>query len=427
MSERGGPLLACPSDGAGQPFLWAAGIEDTFIAAPHPATGRILDEYALTEHYDRWEEDLRLMAGLGVSAARYGIPWYRVNPRPGEFDWSWTDPVVERLVRTHGIEPIVDLVHYGTPLWMEGSFLNPDYPRHVAEYAHAFAERYRGLCYWYTPLNEPRVNAWYAGRLGWWPPHTRGWRGFVQVLMQLCRGICETQRAVASVEPRAVFVHVDATDLYVAADPNDPALVAEASQRQDLVFLALDLVQGRVAASHPLLPCLAKQRVADAELEWFLANAVRPDVIGYNMYPMFSRKVVTRTPKGGIRVKIAPCWSEVLVELTAMYAERYAPLPVMVTETASSGSMARRIKWIEDSTAVLMEARGRGIPVIGYTFWPLFSLVAWAYHTGSRDVHDYLVHMGLWDLRPGPTGLERVHTPAVDAYRRIVATIGTTA
>ena len=96
MTDPGRPILAHPSAGAGQSFIWAAGIEDTFIAAPHPVTGRILDEYALTEHYDRWEEDLQLIAGLGVSAARYGIPWYRVNPRPGEFDWSWTDGVIER-------------------------------------------------------------------------------------------------------------------------------------------------------------------------------------------------------------------------------------------------------------------------------------------------------------------------------------------
>src|SRR5439155_26567973 len=98
-------------------FIWAAGIEDTFIAVPHPGTGRILDEYALTEHYLRWEQDLALMAELGVSTARYGIPWYRVNPKRGVFDWSWTDKVLGRMVNTHHIDPIVDRVHYGTPLW----------------------------------------------------------------------------------------------------------------------------------------------------------------------------------------------------------------------------------------------------------------------------------------------------------------------
>jgi beta-glucosidase len=421
MKQRSGPRLPRPSPGAQNPFIWATGIEDTFIAAPHEATGRILDEYALTEHYERWEDDLALMASLGISAARYGIPWYRVCPRRGEYDWSWTDRVLERMVQTHRIEPIVDLVHYGTPLWIDGSFLSPDYPRAVAEYARAFAERYRGLCYWYTPLNEPRVNAWYAGRLGWWPPYAKSWKGFVGVLVQLCRGICRTQQAIAEVEPEAVFVHVDATDLYLPADPNDFILATETRLRQDLVFLALDLVQGRVNAAHRLIPWLQKHGVGGETVEWFLSNRVTPDVIGYNMYPMFSRKVVTRTDRGGIRVKITPCWTEVLAELTEMYARRYAPLPVMVTETASSGSMKRRVQWIEDSARVMREARASGLPVVGYTFWPLFSLVTWAYRNGRNDLSSYLLDMGLWDLRPGANGLDRVSTPAVEAYQRAAA------
>ena len=404
----------------GDGFLWATGIEDTFIAEPHAVTGRTLDEYALTEHYERWEEDLRLIAELGVRAARYGIPWYRVNPRPGEFDWSWTDRVLETMVNVHRIEPIIDLVHYGTPVWMERSFLSPDYPRFVAEYARAFAEHYRGLCHWYTPLNEPRVNAWYAGRLGWWPPHGRSWRGFTDVMLQICRGICLTQAAIRDVVPDAVMVHVDATDLYVPLDAADSRVAGETRTRQELVFLALDLVLGRIDDRHRLHGWLARQGVRDEDLRWFREHAVTPDVIGYNMYPMFSRKVVRSTPRGGVRVGIRPCWTETLMELTRMYAARYSPIPVMITETACSGSMKRRIRWIEDSVEVVRQARAEGIPLVGYTFWPLYSLVTWAYRNGRAELGDYLLDMGLWDLRRTDKGLERVHTPAVDAYKRAV-------
>src|SRR5262245_11417742 len=72
-------------------FIWATGIEDTFIVDPWPATGRTLDEYELTQHYDCWRQDIGLIGELGVAAARYGIPWYRVNPSPGQFEWGWTD------------------------------------------------------------------------------------------------------------------------------------------------------------------------------------------------------------------------------------------------------------------------------------------------------------------------------------------------
>ncbi len=415
---RDWPPLAMPDkDG----FLWSTGIEDTFISEPNAVTGRTLDEYALTEHYDRWQQDLDLVASLRVPCVRYGIPWYRVNPSPGVFEWSWTDRVLDRLVNHHRIEPIIDLVHYGTPNWLKGSFLDPEYPERVAEYAREFARHYRGMCYWYTPLNEPRVNAYYAGRLGWWPPHRKSWRGFVGIMAQLCRGICLTQRAIVEVEPRAVFVHVDATDHYEAHDPSDEEVVQTARQRQEVVFLALDLVMGRVHAEHPLSAWLLSQGIGEGDLKWFHTNRVRPDAIGYNMYPMYSRKVVYRTREGRIRVRIVHTWSETLRALTDLYAERYAQVPLMVTETASTGPPSRRIRWIRDSVAVVADARKGGQAVVGYTYWPLFSLVTWGYQRGSKTVEDYLIDMGLWDLRPSRQGLERVPTSAADAYRGFVA------
>ncbi len=51
-------------------FWWATGIEDTFITVPSPRSGRALDEYALTDHYARWKQDLDLIAELGVKTAR---------------------------------------------------------------------------------------------------------------------------------------------------------------------------------------------------------------------------------------------------------------------------------------------------------------------------------------------------------------------
>ena len=64
-------------------FVFATGIEDTFITAPWPPTGRTLDEYELTGHYERWPSDLERMRELGVTAVRYGIPWHRMQPRAG--------------------------------------------------------------------------------------------------------------------------------------------------------------------------------------------------------------------------------------------------------------------------------------------------------------------------------------------------------
>ncbi len=60
--------------------------------------------------------------------------------------------------------------------------------------------------------------------------------------------------------------------------------------------------------------------------------------------------------------------------------------------------------------------------MVGYTWWPMFALVTWAYRQGTRPLHDHLLQMGLWDLDPDPSGrLERVETPLVDSYRRLTS------
>ena len=161
-------------------------------------------------HYEHWREDLALARALGVRAIRWGIPWYRVEPRPGEFDWGWTDQVLPYIAEELGISVILDLMHYGTPLWLERSFAARDYPQRVAAYARAVAERYRGLIHSYTPLNEPVVNAMQCGRFGQWPPYLSGEPGYVRVLLQLVRGMQNCARAIRAADPDAVLVAVEA-------------------------------------------------------------------------------------------------------------------------------------------------------------------------------------------------------------------------
>jgi beta-glucosidase/6-phospho-beta-glucosidase/beta-galactosidase len=398
-------------------FFWATGIEDTFITDPWPATGRTLEEYELTQHYRFWRDDFRRIAELGVNSVRYGIPWYRVNPRPGVFDWSWTDEVVPALVET-GAEPIIDLVHYGTPGWLEGSFLNPAYPERVAEYAAAFAVRYRRHLRWYTPLNEPRVNAWYAGRAGLWPPYRFGWSGFAQVMAAICRGIVLTARALRAVDAGIRIVHVDATDLYVT---EDPTLAEEAARRQEIVFLAIDWMLGRVRPGHALWEWVRRHGVPDAQLDWFQENPVRFDILGINEYPLFSLKQLVRGRRG-LRQVMPYAPPETLAEVARMYWRRYG-LPIMITETADKGSLARRARWLDQSIGVVRSLRAEGVACVGYTWWPMFALVTWPYRVGTRPVADYLVQMGLWDLRAEPDGtLARVRTTLVDRYREYAST-----
>lgn len=401
-------------------FLWAVGIEDTFITEPSARTGRTLDEYELTGHYERWDSDLALMAGLGVPCARYGVPWHRLQPEPGVWDWSFIDRALERMLALN-IDPIVDLVHYGLPPWIDRAFLNPDYPKYVAEYAFRLAERFRGRVKWVTPLNEPRITAWYCGRLGWWPPHEHSWRGFVSVMLSICCGIVETIHAMRRVDPDIVPFHVDATDIF---ETDDPTLEEEAGRRQELVFLALDLISGRVDEKHKLWAWLLSHGADAGLLRKFLENPVELPIIGVNLYPIFTSKRMSRDASGRLRIKM-PHASGALVEtIGRMYFERYGA-PLMISETAEKGSFARRMAWLQQSVEAVRRLRREGVPIIGYTWWPMFALVTWAYRQGLRPLHAHLLQMGLWNLDPNPAGdLARIETPLVDAYRKLVAAGG---
>ena len=414
---RGARLRASRLDQLLDPeaFLWSTGIEDTFILDPWPKTGRTLDEYELTGHYVCAEDDIRLIAELGVPVARYGIPWHRINPAPGKWEWEWTDRSLNLLLELE-IEPVVDLVHYGVPGWIKGAFLNPDFPARMAEYAARVAERFVGRIFAYTPLNEPRITAWYCGKLGWWPPYEKGWRGFARVILAICRGIVETVSALREVDSEIVPVHVDATDIYETADPD---LQPEVSRRQEIVFLALDLISGRLVADHPLRAWLSKLGVTDEEFAWFEAHALDLPLIGINIYPMFSRKVLVSSPSG-VRIRMPYGSGEIIERIATLYWRRYER-PLFITETAAMGSINRRRAWLDSSIGAVERLRSRGVPVIGYTWWPMLAMVTWAYRQGNLPSADYLKEFGLWDLETSPGELRRVKTPLAGAYHHLVA------
>lgn len=395
-------------------FWWSTGIEDTFVSAPWGAENRTLDEYELTRHYTHWREDLALMASLGIKAARYGIPWYRINPAPGRWDWSWADRPLEHLLEL-GVEPIVDLVHYGTPAWLSGALIDPAFPERLADYAYRVAERFRGRIFAYTPLNEPRITAWYAGRLGWWPPYLKGSRGFVEVLVSVCRAMALTIQAVRSAHPSNIIVHADAADLFRT---NDASLQSDVDHRQQMVFLPLDLLMGRVSEDYPLYRWLIAKGASATDLHWHQMSPVEPDIVGLNFYPMFSNMTVVRSG-AGVRVQQKRGAAGLVRDATIPHWERYR-LPIMITETADRGSVRRREKWLIESVEEVGKLRAEGVLVIGYTWWPMISHIAWAYRQGTRDIADYVEKMGLWDI-DATADFKRIHTPLVDRYKAIIS------
>ncbi len=391
-------------------FLWATGIEDTFVPQTRPGM-RPLDEYDLIGHYDHWREDLALTSELGVRGIRWGVPWYRVEPRPGEFDWSWTDTVIPYITNELGLTLIVDLMHYGCPDWLTRAFADERYPQSVAAYARAFTERYGELVRYYTPLNEPLVTAHYAGRQGVWPPYMRGDSGFVRVLTQVARGIQQTVAAIRAVRPDAIMVHVEATGMYRAAHPDLAPLADDERARS---FLCYDLISGRVGPQHPLYIWLLRSGITPAVLAELRHNAIPIEVLGLNFYPQWSTVQYSTTRAGRLLVKPTERTGERFDELITGYYQRYHA-PIIITETSALKGHAERSAWLAHSLAAIKQVRGEGVPVLGYTWFPLFTMYDWRYRTGRAPLDAYRVELGLYTLGDG-SGPRWQATPLLEQF-----------
>jgi beta-glucosidase len=402
-----------PSSGE---FIWASGIEDTFVPQTKPGH-RALDEYQLMGHYEHWRADLQLAAEMGLQAVRWGVPWYRVEPLPGEFDWRWTDQVLSFMVKDLGVTPIVDLMHYGCPFWLRREFASDEYPDAVASYVAAFTRRYAGLVHWYTPLNEPLVNALMCGKRGLWPPYLRGDTGYIRIMLQLVKGILNSVAAIREADPKAVLVHVEATGLSRAAREDLEVLAVEDQHRG---YLCYDLLTGLVTPQHPLFPWLVRHGAPPDDLASIAARRISLDVLGMNFYPQWSFQQLYVTEKGKVAYRPVEEEGGIFSNLIADFYHRYR-MPVIVTETSAYGPDKARLNWLERSTSAIKELRSRGIPVLGYTWFPMFTMIDWRYRFGRSPIEKYRMELGLFKMGDATAGQRWAATPLVDQIRDCVA------
>lgn len=72
------------------------------------------------DHYNRYAEDIALMKKAGLNTYRFSIEWARIEPEEGVFDEAEIDHYrkVIACCRENGIEPVVTLFHFTSPVWV---------------------------------------------------------------------------------------------------------------------------------------------------------------------------------------------------------------------------------------------------------------------------------------------------------------------
>src|SRR2546423_7852851 len=174
-AEASSAAAAMPVD----KFVWGAGVECSFLP------NLKVDQFEWSQHERFWRDDLRRAKDeLGITDLRYALPWHKLEIEPGKFDWTYAD---ERLAEFEklGIEPLLDIMHFGTPLWLKQAVGDPEFPESLERFTHALVNRYRGSVKVWCPFNEPLVSALFSGDFGFWPPHSRKWHRDIPVLSRL--------------------------------------------------------------------------------------------------------------------------------------------------------------------------------------------------------------------------------------------------
>ncbi len=408
-------------------FLWITAVESAFLPQARHVNERPLDEYELAQHYQYWEQDIDLAKSVGAHAMRYSIPWYKVNPQPGKYDWSWIDRVLDRLVKKNGMKLMADINHYNSPLWLDNEYLNASFPDRFAEYAMEFARRYKQLVHSYVPYNEPVVNASFSGENGEWAPYLHGNDGFLKILTSLAKAVVRARQEIRSVDSGAVFVEVEGV---VSCEALERELVETARIKTDRRTALYDLITGRVDERHPLFSYLTSNGMSDHDLNWFHDNKVEIGIVGLNYYPQISHIELDRNGENWVEIPIA----DSLKHLENIFREYYKKYnaPMILSETGYFGGDEGKIQWLETSAELIRRLRKEGLPIVGYDWWFLLDSIGWDYKWGEGPAADYLGFFhhrgqkqprkddGLFALQPEPNGnLKRVRNRVADVFKRL--------
>ncbi len=116
------------------------------------------------DFYHRYKEDIRLLAELGLKSFRMSIAWPRIYPKgieeePNEAGLKFYDDVFTELEK-YGIEPMVTMNHYDTPLYLieeKNGWKTPEILTYWERYVRTILTRYKGRVKYWLPFNE--INA----------------------------------------------------------------------------------------------------------------------------------------------------------------------------------------------------------------------------------------------------------------------------
>lgn len=410
---------------------------------------------AAIDFYHRYADDIALFADMGFRVFRFSIAWSRVFPRgdeqtPNEAGLAFYDRVLDECEK-HGIEPLVTISHYETPLYLAQTYdgwTDRRMIEHYERYAQTLLTRYgHRVKYWLT-FNE--INSVLHAPLlsgGIWTPASELSQS---ALWQACHNelvaSAAATRLARELAPQALIgCMVLAMPVYpLTPSPDDAIAVMNAEHRNDF----FTDVHARGRYPRYLDRYLAEQgvtlEITDADRDLLREHTVDFISFSYYMSTCESADPARRTESKsnileGVPNPTLPAsewgWQidpQGLRLALNRFWDRYQ-LPLFIVE---NGLGARdqlvevdgritvlddyRIEYLQDHLMQVGEAIADGVEVLGYTSWGCIDLVSAS--TAQMSKRYGFIYV---DRNDDGTGtLARYRKKSFEWYREVIATNG---
>ena len=348
------------------------------------------------DHYNRFEEDIRLMAEAGLNAYRFSIEWARIEPQPGVIDEAEIDHyrrVIDSCVR-YGLKPIVTMHHFTSPKWLieQGGWENEDTVERFASYCRAVAERLGDRMEYVCTINEANmglqiaaITKRYRKMMEMKAAAAKKTESSVQVGINMENPMMERMKKQA-MENVSLFGTPQPQTFVSSRTPEGDILVMRAHRAASAAMKEVcpHLKTGITLSLHDIQPVPGGEEAAakewNEEFLHYLPYLEEDDFFGLQNY--------TRSLMGPEGTLPVPEGAEVTQMGYEFYPQGLAnviwkvykelPLPILITENGiGTADDTRRTAFIREALAGVQTCIETGIPVIGYCHWSLLDNFEW--------------------------------------------------
>ncbi len=370
---------------------------DTFAATPGNVKNAE-DGSIACDHYNRWPEDLDLLAAAHLDAYRFSTSWARVMPDGVTVNpegLNFYDRLVDGML-ARGLKPFQTLYHWELPsaLADKGGWANRDTALRLADFAEIITRRLGDRVCAIATINEPWCVAWLSHFMGIHAPGLRDIRATARAMhhVLLAHGLAVERLRGMGQTNLGIVLNFDHTS------PASPAPADRAAAATwDAIFNRW-FIEGITRKSYPEEALVGLSSHLPQGWEHDMDTIGQNlDWLGVNYY---TRHFVAAAPgtawpslrdRPGDLPKTQMGW-EIYPEglehfLTRMASDYVGDLPIYVTENGMAnadmvedGVVTDRIReeFLFSHLAATKRAMARGANVKGFFYWSLLDNYEWA-------------------------------------------------